>query len=189
MISQELLKKYIMYARKKIHPKLTDVDKEKISEFYKEIRKESSAIGGFQIGVRHLESLLRMAEAFAKIHLREYVRSDDVDGAIHVLLESFLASQKYSIAKALHKKFSQFLTKKEDQNQLLLYILNRIVNDKMQYLQYIKNTVLNASDVEVSTDQLELEAKEYNIPNINAFYNTQLFKQRYTKEGKKIHPE
>ena len=142
-ISQELLKKYILYARKKMHPKLTDVDKDKISQFYKEIRKESAAIGGFQIGVRHLESLLRIAESFAKMHLRDFVRSDDVDGAIHVLLESFLQSQKYSIAKALHKKFSQFLTKKEDVNQLLLYILNRIVSDKV--CELISSNICNTS--------------------------------------------
>jgi len=47
LINQELLKKYIIYARKKMHPKLTDIDKEKICNFYKEIRKESAAIGSY----------------------------------------------------------------------------------------------------------------------------------------------
>jgi DNA replicative helicase MCM subunit Mcm2 (Cdc46/Mcm family) len=31
-----------------------------------------------------------MSEAFAKIHLREYVKSEDIDNAIEMLLESFL---------------------------------------------------------------------------------------------------
>jgi hypothetical protein len=56
-------------------------------------------------------------------------------------------------------------------------------------MQYIKGTVVNQSEIEVTTDQLELEAKEYNVQNINAFLNTPLFKQRYAKEGKKIHPK
>ena len=49
--------------------------------------------------MRHIESVLRMAEAFAKINLRDYVRSDDIDQAIEMLLESFLQSQKLSVAR------------------------------------------------------------------------------------------
>lgn len=47
-------------------------------------------MGGIPIGVRHIESVLRMSEAHAKIHLRDYVRADDIDQAIDMLLESFL---------------------------------------------------------------------------------------------------
>lgn len=47
-------------------------------------------MGGISIAVRHIESVLRMAEAHAKMHLRDYVRSDDIDQAIEMLLESFL---------------------------------------------------------------------------------------------------
>lgn len=42
LIPQDLLKKYIIYAWKFIHPKLHDVEKERISEFYSDIRKYSS---------------------------------------------------------------------------------------------------------------------------------------------------
>ena len=44
------------------------------------------------IGVRHIESILRMSESSAKMSLREYVRGDDVDFAIGVLLDSFIQS-------------------------------------------------------------------------------------------------
>lgn len=40
--------------------------------------------GGVPIAVRHLESIIRMAEASARMHLRDYVRDDDVDTAIKV---------------------------------------------------------------------------------------------------------
>lgn len=40
--------------------------------------------------MRHIESVLRMAEAYAKMHLRDYVRSEDIDFAIGMLLQSFL---------------------------------------------------------------------------------------------------
>lgn len=90
MIDQERLKKYIMYARRYVHPKLNEIDKEKVTQFYADIRRESSLVGGIPIGVRHIESVLRMSEAHAKMHLRDYVRADDIDQAIDMLLESFL---------------------------------------------------------------------------------------------------
>jgi DNA replication licensing factor MCM2 len=53
--------------------------------------------------VRHVESMIRMAEARARMHLREYVRQDDLDVAIQVMLESFLAANKISVVKQLRK--------------------------------------------------------------------------------------
>lgn len=42
-----------------------------------------------------------MAEANAKMHLRDYVQEDDVNMAIRVMLESFIDTQKYSIMKSM----------------------------------------------------------------------------------------
>jgi DNA replication licensing factor MCM2 len=81
-----------MYAKRFVHPKLNEIDQEKVTTFYAKIRNASSQVGGIPIAVRHIESVLRMSEAKAKIHLRDYVRSDDIDFAIEMLLKSFLQS-------------------------------------------------------------------------------------------------
>lgn len=129
IIPQDLLRKYIIYARKYVHPKLSDLNKNKVSKFYAELRKESEIVGGISIAVRHLESLLRIAEAHAKIHLRDYVRADDMDLAIKIMLESFLQSQKASVTKGLKRKFGHYLSVQEDHQQLLMNILNRLARD------------------------------------------------------------
>ena len=49
---------------------------------YAELRRESAISHGMPIAVRHLESMIRMAEAHAAMHLREYVNDDDIDMAI-----------------------------------------------------------------------------------------------------------
>ena len=59
--------------------------------------------GSIPITVRHIESIIRIAEAHARMHLREYVHSDDVDMAIRVMLESFIDTQKYSVMKSMRK--------------------------------------------------------------------------------------
>ena len=52
---------------------------------------------GVPIAVRHVESLIRMSEASARMHLREYVNDQDVNLAIQTCLESFISTQKYSV--------------------------------------------------------------------------------------------
>ncbi len=52
------------------------------AQVYAELRKESAVSHGMPIAVRHLESIIRMSEAHAAMHLRQYVNDDDVDTAI-----------------------------------------------------------------------------------------------------------
>ena len=103
MIPQDLLRKYIMYAREKMRPKLYDLDQEKLARLFADLRRESLATGSFPITVRHLESMIRMAEASAKMALREYVRADDIDLAISVTVGSFVSAQKMSIKRTLER--------------------------------------------------------------------------------------
>lgn len=74
-IPQDVLRKYIMYAREKIRPKLFDLHREKIARLFSALRRESLATGSFPITVRHLESIIRMSEASAKMTLRETLTS------------------------------------------------------------------------------------------------------------------
>lgn len=67
--------------------------------------------GSIPITVRHIESMIRMAEAHARIHLREYVHEDDVNMAIRVMLESFIDTQKFSVMRTMKKvRFMKFNT-------------------------------------------------------------------------------
>ena len=92
-----------MYAKEKIRPKLFDLDQVKLSRLFADLRRESMATGSYPITVRHLESVIRMAEASAKMALREYVRADDIDLAIEVTVGSFVSAQKLSIKKTLQR--------------------------------------------------------------------------------------
>ncbi|KAK6460114.1 DNA replication licensing factor, MCM2 component [Scheffersomyces coipomensis] len=107
-ISQDLLVKYINYARVKVHPKLHQMDMDKVARVYAELRKESMATGSFPITVRHLESILRIAEAFAKMRLSDFVSQSDLNRAIKVSIDSFVGTQKVSVKKQLQAKFQKF---------------------------------------------------------------------------------
>lgn len=40
-LPQEILKKYIIYAKERIHPKLHQMDQDKVAKMYSDLRKES----------------------------------------------------------------------------------------------------------------------------------------------------
>merc|ERR1712183_739058 len=134
-IPKELLRKYILYAREKIHPKLHDMDQDKVAKMYADLRRESMTTGSIPITVRHIESMIRIAESHAKMHLREFVREDDVNMAIRVMLESFIDTQKFSVMKAMKRKFSHYLGFKRDNNELLLFILRQLTQETAVYMR------------------------------------------------------
>ena len=194
-ISQELLKKYILYARQYVHPQLSDLDQEKIVRFYSELRQESQKTGGISITVRHIESLIRIAESHARIHLRDYVRDDDVDTAISMLLESFLQSQKYAVARQLGKRFSKYLRKINEESDLLFHLLNKLFRDTIRMHQYRINadltSALTLGDVDfrnifVSFDQFENEAREYSVHDLAGFIRSSIFQDNFTLHDRKI---
>ncbi|KAL2834855.1 MCM2/3/5 family-domain-containing protein [Aspergillus cavernicola] len=107
-IPQELFRKYILYAREHCHPKLYQIDQDKVARLFADMRRESLATGAYPITVRHLEAIMRIAEAFCKMRLSEYCSSQDIDRAIAVTVDSFIGSQKISCKKALSRAFAKY---------------------------------------------------------------------------------
>jgi DNA replication licensing factor MCM2 len=80
-----------------------------IKQFYLRLREESTRSGGINIAVRHIESVVRLSEAHAKMYLRSEVAKEDIDVGIRTMLESFIETQKNSVAKEMRKTFKRYL--------------------------------------------------------------------------------
>ncbi|PKS07497.1 hypothetical protein jhhlp_006101 [Lomentospora prolificans] len=107
-IPQELLRKYILYARERCSPKLYHMDEDKVARLFADMRRESQATGAYPITLRHLEAIIRISEAFCRMRLSEYCSAQDIDRAIAVTVESFIGSQKVSAKKALARAFAKY---------------------------------------------------------------------------------
>jgi DNA replication licensing factor MCM2 len=193
MISQRLLKKYIHYAREHCHPRLTRVDHDKISQLYAELRRESMVTGGIPIAVRHIESIIRMSEAHAKMHLRDFVADEDVNVAISVMLESFISSQKFSVMRPLRAHFERFLTHARDQFQLLLFTLNTAVQDVINVRRLRDPSVTYEQAIQrpvelALADFKQHVASQLHINQLEPFLNSDAFKndQFTVDQAKKI---
>ncbi len=130
-INQDLLKKYIIYA-KRTSPKLAGINSDKIGTLYAELRRESSQTDGIPIAVRHMESMIRMAEAHAKMHLRDFVSDEDVNMAMRIMLECFIGTQKFAVKRTLEKHFSKYITYRKDNQELLLHLLKSLATEATQ---------------------------------------------------------
>ena len=175
-IPQPLLRKYIMYARQHTKPVLQDLDQGKITRVYSELR-QMSAQGGVSIAVRHIESIIRMSEASARMHLRDQVRDDDVDLAISVLLNSVIRAQKYAVAREMEKKFRPYLSQKKDANELLDFALRRLFQQASQ-LHMMKAAGAMGADkaVQVELEAFEARARELNINDLSQFFASPVFR-------------
>ncbi|KAL9325671.1 hypothetical protein ACSQ67_006316 [Phaseolus vulgaris] len=175
ILPQDMLKKYITYAKLNIFPRLQDADMDKLSHVYAELRRESSHGQGVPIAVRHIESMIRMSEAHARMHLRQHVTQEDVDMAIRVLLESFISTQKFGVQKALQKSFRKYMTFKKDYNELLLYILRELVKNALHFEEIVTGSTSGITYVDVKVDDLSNKAQEHDIYDLKPFFNSSQF--------------
>jgi DNA replication licensing factor MCM2 len=173
-LDQDTLKKYIMYARTTCKPILHNVDLEKIASLYADLRKQSASSGGVPIAVRHIESVMRMAEASAKMHLRDHVRADDVDRAIRVMLGSFLQAQKVAVQRQLERGFRKYVNFGADTGMLLMHRLKQLVRDK-EHMSRAKNQPVTRETVLTRTE-FEKNARELGVYNCEPFYSSSMFK-------------
>ncbi|KNA23115.1 hypothetical protein SOVF_027630 [Spinacia oleracea] len=85
----QTLTTYVSYARKNIHPRLSDEAAEELIRGYVEMRRRGNFPGSSKKVItatpRQLESLIRLSEALARMHFSEWVEKRDVTEAIRLL--------------------------------------------------------------------------------------------------------
>ncbi|KAL6620376.1 hypothetical protein ACP70R_035515 [Stipagrostis hirtigluma subsp. patula] len=84
----QLLRKYISYAREYIFPRMSKAAADILRSFYLRLRDRSFSADGTPITARQLESLVRLAEARARVDLREEVTAEDAQDVVDIMKES-----------------------------------------------------------------------------------------------------
>jgi len=184
-IEQDLLKKYISYARRNVRPHLTGVDKDKLINLYTDLRNQSGFTGGQSIVVRHLESIIRLSEAHARMHLRPNVIEDDTNFAIRLVLDSFISTQKYAHKRNLEKRLSKYLVYGTDKNDVLMHTLRTMVQDKVAFMQ-LRRQKNDINEIMIKKSEFEARARENNIDTIKGFYDSKLFRADFRETEKEI---
>jgi replicative DNA helicase Mcm len=86
----DMLKKYISYA-KRVRPRITDEVIGRFRDFYVKMRTasvEGGEAAAVAITARQLESIVRLAEARARAHLREEITVEDAESVLNLMQKS-----------------------------------------------------------------------------------------------------
>lgn len=76
-----ILRDYIAYAREHVAPVLSEEAQQRLVQAYVDMRKVGAGRGQISAYPRQLESLIRLAEAHAKLRLSSEVTVKDVEEA------------------------------------------------------------------------------------------------------------
>ncbi|XP_065339105.1 DNA replication licensing factor Mcm2 [Cloeon dipterum] len=173
VIPLSLLKKYVVFAKQSVRPKLLGMDQDRVAKMYSKLRQESLSTGSLPITVRHVESLIRLAEANARLHLREQVQESDVDLAISITLESFISTQKFSVMRSMRQTFQKFLGFQQERSELLFYILRQMTLDQLTFQRCVRGQ--QADSVEIAEKDFEARAYMATSDERQAFYKSKIF--------------
>lgn len=187
-IDQELLRKYIIYARQHCRPTVSDLDKEKLATFYKEIRQTAHGSGGSPMTARHIESIIRLAEANAKIELRKHVLAKDLDHALGMMLESFIQTQKHQVAEELRRSFRKYIAHATPIFDQFMRLLEKMFRAKAEEMRLIGK---DASAAEIAVPMTEVAfaigKEDLDLHEAETFMQSDRFREHFRSEGENLY--
>ena len=129
LFHKEFLRKFMHFAKNRIHPVLTDEAEESISTSYANMRAKQTR-KNLPITARTLETIIRLSSAHAKLRLSDLVENVDVDVAMELLnfvlfheigadVSTYISQNKQSIEivqSSASASASQTIQRKKNQN-------------------------------------------------------------------------
>ncbi|KAI5633222.1 MCM2/3/5 family domain-containing protein [Phthorimaea operculella] len=92
IVDMSLMRDYIAFAKEHIHPTLSEQAQQRLIDAYVDMRRVGSGRGQISAYPRQLESLIRLAEAHARMRLSNTVELSDVDEAARLHREALKQS-------------------------------------------------------------------------------------------------
>jgi len=151
---------YVRFVKNKM-PVLTDEAREMLAEKYVGLRQDSlTTANNYRMTVRHLESLLRLSEALAKIHNDDRIGVEYVQEASRLIKSSMVEIQGEDIKMCVKKGEDPYVVKGKDylkMTNILVYLIKTESYTKeglcLKYLEYVEDTL-------ISTEMLEAEKEK-----------------------------
>ncbi|MFX1364301.1 MAG: minichromosome maintenance protein MCM [Promethearchaeota archaeon] len=159
-ISRDLLKKYIKHARRTYNPILTDEAKERIKEFYLELRGQyDSEDAIISILARNLDALVRLSESYAKMALRDKVLKEDVEEIIS-LFKRYLKDTGYDETTGKIDMDRIFVGQSRSSLNKLETLMNRLkeIFEENEWKAQEKTNVIQILELEETLDRKFIES-------------------------------
>lgn len=134
VLDMSVMRDYIAYAKEHVHPKLSEEASQKLIQAYVDMRKIGGGRGQISAYPRQLESLIRLAEAHAKMRFSKMVQEEDVDEAWRLHRE------------ALKQSATDPLSGKIDVSILTTGVSSSARKKRLELSQFVKKTIMSKKD-------------------------------------------
>ncbi len=85
IVNRELIRKYVAFAKRSIHPRLSSDARDALREYYVETRRKGGeSHDSISISARAIEGLYRLAQASARVRLSEEATIEDAERSIRL---------------------------------------------------------------------------------------------------------
>ena len=158
-IPNELLKKYIKHARRTYHPVLSNEAKDRIKDFYLELRNQyDSEDAIISILARNLDALVRLSEAHAKMGLTDKVNKEDVEEIIK-LFKRYLKDTGYDETSGKIDMDRIFVGQSRSNLNRLESLMNRLkeIFEENNWRSLDKTNVIQILELEENLDKKFIE--------------------------------
>ena len=183
-ISRDLLKKYIKHARRTYYPVLTDEAKERIKEFYLELRGQyDSEDAIISILARNLDALVRLSEAYAKMALRDKVLKEDVEEIIKIF-KRYLKDTGYDETSGKIDMDRIFVGQSRSSLNRLETLMNRLkeIFEENSWRALEKSNVIQILELEESLDKKFIESALEELIKEGTLYEPKSHQIKFTNK-------
>jgi replicative DNA helicase Mcm len=171
IIEREIFRKYVAHAKQKVKPKLSEIAIKTMKDFYVGLRNrpmlEGQEMRTIPISARQLNSLIRMAEASAKLRLSEEVTEKDAEKAIN-LMKYYLEQAGYDEETGqidLDKISGKIRSSQRNKIYLVRDTINELRNEIGEQIpvEKIEEALKDKMNTDEIEEALERLAKEGNL--------------------------
>lgn len=161
ILDMSIMRDYIAYAKENIHPKLTEESSQKLIQAYVDMRKVGAGRGQITAYPRQLESLIRLAEAHAKVRLSPLVEVQDVEEAFRLHREALKQSAtdphsgKIDVGILTTGMSASARKQRMEIRKRIEDILEKKGNVSVLQYQKLMQELRESSDMQVTWDQFE----------------------------------
>ncbi|XP_022097957.1 DNA helicase MCM8-like [Acanthaster planci] len=155
-VPPQLIRKYIAYARKYVHPKLSSEAATVLQNFYLELRRQHKGRDSTPITTRQLESLIRLTEARARLELREKAEQQDAEDVVELMKFSMIDtySDEFGFLDFQRSQHGSGMSSRSKAKRFIA-VLNRVAEQTYNSLFTVQQMREIARDANISVPDFE----------------------------------
>ena len=155
-----VIQKCVAYSRQHVRPILSKEATSVLKQCYLELRgQNANCVGGIPITVRQLESMIRLAEARARIDMRETVTENDAKDVVAIMKESLYSTviDEYGSIKMKGRKKGKHAEAKR-----FLVTMSKLAKSQGRKMFSVAEMYTIADEIHLQVDDMQNLIEELN---------------------------